>query len=427
MKSTAFGKFTKRIICLTLCAAFCLGAVVSNAAFSKSKANDIYNNATLASLSAKSYAAVYNNAGIVVVESDNSTEHYAVGNMTKLMTLYLTFEALANGKTTLETKFLVSAAAQNISNNRERVFLDASKKEKITVQQAIEAICIGSANDAAYALAEHIAGGTEADFVELMNQKAAEFGMENTVFLDSTGIKIVSDGQYSCARDMAVLSYMLVTDYPEVLEFTSLTNGYFQHSSTGATSTEMITSNALMSSGMLASCDGLLVGYSNADLYAEAATADIDGERICAVVIGEETAEARAGELKFLLEYTATHFDIYTTDEPGTYVRRVSIKEGKSLKLKTCTGNSISYLYSSAEKPTIEAEIVVNDTIVAPVNEGDIIGVIKYTKVTKDSDGNDVRELIGTVDLLAQESVERANWFVLLIRKILTFLGIGDY
>lgn len=396
-------------------------------AFNKSTANSIASTSVIDALSAKSFATVHFATGKVVVESETSKDHFSVGNMIKLMTLYLTFEAVDKGETKLTTYFPVSKNAQKISEGRTRVFLDAGKDEVITVEEAVIAVCVGSAEDAAYALAEHISGGTEAEFVEMMNNKAKELGMDNTKFLDSTGIKIISDGQYSCARDMAVLSYNLVNNYPDVLKYTTIMSGKFEHTSTGQPATNMSSSNALISSGMFPECDGLLVGYSKADLYAQAATAKIEDERIVAVVIGEETPEKRAGELKFLMEYTAKTFEMSEPELAGTYVRQISVKEGKKLKVKTATGGDFSFLENSSEKYTIEKKIVIDKELYAPVSKGQKVGSVIYQKVTVDENNEKVYEDLGTVDLVADEDIPKANWFTLLIRKILSWFGIGNY
>ena len=398
---------------------------LSAEAFNKSTANTIASGLTPDTLKAKAYASVHFATGDVVFESENSTEHYSVGNLIKLMTLYLTFEAIADGRTSLDASVGVSKNAQKASEGRERVFLDAGKKEKITVEDAIIAVCVGSACDAAYALAEHVSKGSESDFVEMMNAKSKELGMENTNYVDSTGNAIIDDGQYTCARDLAILSYHLVNNYPTVLDYTVIMSGMFEHTSTGEPSTQMLSSNALISSGMMPECDGLLVGYSKADKYAQASTADISGERVAAVVIGEETAELRAGELKYLMTYTASNFEVSEVQPAGVYVRKISVKDGKSLK--TVTGGEFSYLQNLSEDCTIENKIIINDEIYAPVSKGDVVGSVVFQKVTEDDEGNKITEDLGTVDLVADEDIEKASWLVRLIRKLLTWLGIGDY
>ena len=423
-------KYTKRFACffLTLLIVSTCGlAGFKSIAFNKNTADTIYSTLTPDALQAKAYAVAYFDSGTVVIKSERADEHFSVGNLIKLMTLYLTFEAIDKGETFLENSVGVSKNAQAISEGRERVYLDAGKREVITVAEAVTAVCVASANDAAYALAEHVSKGSEANFVEMMNAKAAELGMTNTNYTDCTGIATIENGQYSCAADLAILSYHLVNNYPDVLKFTVIMSGMFQHTSTGQPETEMRSSNALISSGMYPECDGLLVGYSKEDLYAQAATSEKDGERVAAVVIGEETPERRAGELKFLLEYAIRTFQMSETEPAGTYVRQISVKDGKSLKVKTATGNDFSYLENAAETYTIEKKIVLNVELHAPVKKGDVVGTVVYQKVLRNEDGEKTIIELGTVDLVADEDVEKAGWFTLFIRKILSWLGIGDY
>lgn len=272
-----------------------LSAALPASAFNKSSANKIFSELKIDGLKAKSYAAVHFDSGAVVLESANSKEHFTIGNMVKLMTLYLTFEAVENGATSLNSSVGISKNAQKISEGRERVYLDAGKGESITVEEAVTAVCVASANDAAYALAEHVSKGSEADFVALMNNKAEELGLENTKYTDSTGIATIDNGQYSCAADVAVLSSNLVKNYPDVLKYTTITSGVFKHTSTGQPDTEMLSSNALISSKMYPECDGLLVGYSKADLYAQSATAERDGERVAGSSYRGRNPRAKSG------------------------------------------------------------------------------------------------------------------------------------
>ena len=426
-------KSFKRIVCFALALILSCGiwlvpiGVVTSYAFSKDTANSVAANAKISKIKAKSYATMYFDSGEIYFCSDNCHERYTVGNLIKLMTLYLTFEAIETGKTTLKSGVKVSKNAQNISVGKERVFLDSGKNEVITVEEAVIASIAGSANDAAYALAEHISGSTEEKFVEMMNNKAAELGLRDTHFADSTGLKIITDGQYTSAYDLCMLSYRLIRDFPAVLNYTRITSGTFIHKSTGQPDTTMQNSNALVYSDMLEGADGLLVGYSNADLYAQAGSALIDGERTIAVVIGEKTPEDRAGELKFLLQLTAKTFEWKELDKEGTYVRMISVKEGKSLKVKTITGQGISYIANTNEDYTVEKKIVIEGTIQAPVSKGDIAGKVVYQKVFKNADGTKRYEEIGSVDLIIDQDMDRANWFVRLLRKILEFFGLMQY
>ena len=115
------------------------------------------------------------------------------------------------------------------------------------------------------------------------------------------------------------------------------------------------------------------------------------------------------------------------TEPAGTYVRQISVKEGKSLKVKTATGSDFSYLENKSETYTVEKKIVLSGELHAPVKKGDVVGSIIYQKVMRDENGEKTVTELGSVDLLADENVEKAGWFTLFIRKILSWLGIGDY
>lgn len=401
---------------------------VSFAAFNKNKANTIAAGTTLDNIKAKSYALAHlDSKNGIVMQSENADEHFTVGNLVKLMTLYLAFESIDSGKTTLKSAVKVSKKAQQISNGRARVFLDAGKGEIITVEDAILAISINGANDACYALAEHLSGADEAAFVKMMNAKAVELGLTNTNYLDSTGILIIDDGQYSSARDVCKLSLELVRKYPQVTEYTKQDTQMFHHTSTGQPDTQMITSNFLATMNICKGADGLICGYSNKDLYAQAGTAIVDGERTVAVVIGEKTAEDRAGELKFLLNYGMTNFNMKNVVSKDTYVRMVKIKNGKSMKIKSCTGSSFEYLDNVSEKAVVEPTIKIDAEIKAPIEKGQVLGQITYFKKYKDANDEEIQEEIGSIDLVAAESMDKCNWFTRLVRKILNLFGLGDY
>lgn len=127
------------------------------------------------------------------------------------------------------------------------------------------------------------------------------------------------------------------------------------------------------------------------------------------------------------MEYTLKTFEMSEVEPAGTYVRKISIKEGKSLKIKTATGEEFSYLQNFSENSTLEKKIVIEKELYAPVKKGDVIGTVIYQKVTTDKNGEKVYTELGVVDLIADEDVDKAGWFTLFIRKILSWLGIGDY
>lgn len=412
-KKILFKNFAKIVSFLLIVATmnvFILSSFVM-AEFSKTEATTIYNETKLDSITSKAYAVGNADANQVMQVGGDTTNKYHVGNITKLMTLYLTFEAIEKGTITMDTEFTTSVDAQLIADGRSRVFLDGYKREKITVKQAVEAVCIASANDAAYVLAEGI-GGTEENFVLLMNNKAAELGMKNTNYKDSTGI---DTEQYTTAEDLAILGCDFVNKYPSVLDFTKLTYGKFQHKSTGLGETEMVSGNNLTRGKFYQQSDGLLVGYSKEDGYSMVATVAEGETRSVAVVVGAADENYRAAEIKKLLEYGISDFEYKKIESVGTFVRKISIKDGENKKISTETAEDLSVLLNIDDFDKVQKKVNINKKVTAPAKKGEIVGEIVYYLE---------EEEIGKVDIALSEDMEKAGWFTLLIRRILAFFGL---
>ncbi len=401
-----------RAACAVLAAAvlntFVLLCSVS-AEFSSTKAGEIYKSSTVETVTSKSYAIGNANAN-KVLQSGNGDQRLKVGNVMKLMTLYLTYEAMAKGTYTLDSEIEVSIAAQEASEGRARVFLNGYMHEKLTVRQAIEAVCIASANDAAYVLAESV-GGTEQNFVSMMNAKAAELGMKNTLFTDCTGI---STDQYTTAADLAILACDFLNNYPSVTDFTKLTYGEFKHS-TNEADTSMVSANNLTRGKFYTQSDGLLVGSNNEDGYTMVATVNSGNTRAVAVVAGAADENYRAAEIKMLLEYTLSSFEYRQIETKGTFVRKINIKDGEEKKIKTECADDFSLLLNKNDFDRIEKHVEVTKTVQAPATKGEEVGEVVYVL-----DG----EELGRVKIVLSEDMGKAGWFTLLIRKILSFFGL---
>ena len=378
--------------------------------FSKTQATEIYETTKVDAITSTAYALGNANANLVM-QNKNGDAQVRVGNVMKLMTLYLTFEAIGEGKISLDTQFEVSVAAQKISEGRARVFLDGYKHEKITVKQAIEAVCIASANDAAYVLAEGL-GGTEQNFVAMMNAKAAELGMKNTLYTDSTGI---AKDQYTSANDLAVLACDLLNKYPSVTDYTKLTYGLFKHESTQEGDTEMVSSNNLTRGKFYQQSDGLLVGSDSEFGYAMVGTVADESTRSVAVIVGAADENYRAAEIRTLLEYGLTAFEYRQIETKGTFVRKINIKDGKEKKIKTEAAADFSVLLNKDDFDKIEKKVEITKTVQAPAKKGETVGEIVYMLEEKE---------LGRVEIVLSEDMEKAGWFTRLIRKILSFFGL---
>lgn len=407
-------KLFKKIICSLLIISIMNIYVLSSfvmGAYSKTEATNIYNSTKLDELTSKSFAIGNADANKVVQVGGDVENKYHVGNITKLMTLYLTYEAIENGKITMESVLTTSVNAQKIADGRTRVFLDGYKREQITVKQAIEAVCIASANDAAYVLAEGIAG-SEDDFVAMMNNKAKELGMNNTNYTDCTGIKT---DQYTTAEDLAILGCDIIKKYPSILEYTKLTYGKFQHTSTGLGETEMVSANNLTRGKFYTESDGLMVGSSSVDGYSMVATVSDGKTRSVAVVVGAADENYRAAEIKKLLEYGLVGFEYKKIEISGTFVRKINIKNGKNKKIATEAAEDFYALLNVEDFEKVQRKVEINKKVSAPAKKGEAVGEVIY--FVED-------EEIGRIDIVLSENMEKANWFTILIRRILAFFGL---
>lgn len=379
--------------------------------YSKSEATTIYKQTKVTELKAKAYALLDCATGKTVFKN-NEKEHINVGYLSQLMTLFMTYERCSEGKFKSDAIVTVSKEAQAASNGKARVFLDAGKKEVISVDQAIKAVAICNAVDAAYALGEFV-GGTVEDFVKMMNDKAKEIGMTDSLFTDPTGAD--REGQYTCASDLVTLGKLFIEKYPEILEYTKLTYGEFKHDSTGQPFTAMVSPNNLTRGKFYTESDGLGVGFSENSGYAMLATVEVEEKRVIACVLGEEDENYRAAEIKKLLEYGLSNFEYRIVSQKGTFVRRVNVVDGKKKRVDIYTAEDFGVILEKSQFKNLKHDIVMYGQVTAPVAADTEVGEIVYTV-----DGEEV----GKVKIVCTEKIERANWFTRLIRKILKWLGL---
>ena len=383
---------------------------VSYADFDRTEAQNIYKSIVVNEELDGNYATAVADSGQIIL-SGNGRKRVKVGNLVKLMTLLITFEKIDSGAVSAESEFSVSKHAQDVSVGRARVYLDSGKREKISVGQAVEAICINGAQDAACALSEFI-GGSEESFVAMMNTRASEMGLSDTLFTDSTGIDA---DQYSCAEDIAKIMCELVGKHPSCLSYLNLTYGLFKHTSTGQGETEMVSSNPLNRRKFFEESDGSMLGYSADDKYSIACTATKDEKRVVSVVLGEENENARAAKVKKLAEYSRANYTYMMLCREGTFVKKVDIFEGKNKKIMTETAGDCYVLLNVSDASRVTTAIELDHELKAPIEEGVPCGYVVYYLGEKE---------LGRVELVTAEKMERANWFVRLIRRILAFFGL---
>ncbi len=332
-----------------------------------------------------------------VIYEKNATERRSPASITKIMTLLLIFEALSEGKVSLQDEVVTSAHARSMGGSQ--VFLEEGETQ--TLETMIKCIVIASGNDASVAVAEHIAG-SEADFVEKMNAKATELGMVDTHFEDCCGLTD-SDSHYTTAKDVAIMSRELTVKYPEVFTYTRIWMEDITHVTRRGSSTFTLSStNKLLKWYQWTT--GLKTGSTAKAKFCISATASKDGMDLIAVIMGAPDPKERFHDAEKLLNYGFSVSNLYVDEnkEPlpqmrveGGVEESVSLHYAEEFRNLDVTGRDLS---------AVEKELKLPESVKAPVTEGKTAGQAVFRIGGEE---------IGRVAVLYDASVEKA--------------GFGDY
>ncbi len=332
-------------------------------------------------------------AGAILMEADsgqilfeqNPDEKLPIASVTKIMTLLLALEAIDEGVISLTDTVTVSEYAASMGGSQ--AFMEAG--EQMSVNDMLKAIAVSSCNDAAVAMAEHLAG-SESAFVEKMNLRAAELGMTSTEFVNCTGLDD-DEMHYSSARDVAIMSRELIK-HPAVFDYTTIWMDSIRDGKFGLANT-----NKLIR--FYTGANGLKTGSTSKARYCLSATVLRDGMQLIAVVLGSPTSAERFSAAKALLDYGFANYSVYRP-ESGT-VYSVKVWGGKEDRIK-CKTSSEVLLLKKGEQNKIEEVTELPDSLDAPIKKGDIVGKIKY--VIGDT-------VVSENDIKATENVDKATVF----------------
>ena len=327
-----------------------------------------------------------------VIYEKNAEERRSPASITKIMTLLIIFDYLENGKVTLEDEVRTSARAQDMGGSQ--VFLEEGEIQ--TLDTLIKCIAVASGNDAAVAAAEHVAGSEE-EFVYLMNQRAAGLGMENTHFEDCCGLTD-SDGHYTSAKDVAIMSRELITKYPKIFDYTGIWMEDITHTTNRGTETFTLSStNKLLKSYEWAT--GLKTGSTSKAKFCPSATARKDGMDLIAVVMGAEEGKIRFSEAITLLSYGYSVSHIYE-DQNEDILPSVPIKGAIVDETEVTYQAPFRYLDTTGQSlDGVEKIISLPEQVQAPVKAGDVAGEAIYLLA-----GNK----LGSVPIIFKEDVPEA-------------------
>lgn len=333
-------------------------------------------------LNAKSAILMEESTGNILYES-NPDERLPIASVTKVMTMLLIMEAVDSGKISLDDMVTVSENAMSYGGST--MFLETG--EQLTVNDMLKGIAVASANDGCVAMAEHLAG-SESAFVDMMNEKAKELGMENTHFMNTNGLD--EDDHYSSARDVAIMSRELMK-HETIFNYTSiwmdtLRGGKFQLANT----------NKLIR--FYDGANGLKTGSTSKALCCLSAAAKRNDMQLIAVVLGAPTSAERFASAKSLLDYGFANYAVNTQITAGDEVQKIAVEKGVDKEVGVVASDSCSTLVKKGQEDNITKEIKIDETITAPIEAGQKIGTMTISR-----DG----EVIADIDLNASSAVEK--------------------
>jgi serine-type D-Ala-D-Ala carboxypeptidase (penicillin-binding protein 5/6) len=344
-------------------------------------------------IAASSFVLVDYNTGKVLAEN-NADIKLAPASLTKIMTVYVAFREIESGHLKLDDLATVSQNAWQTGGSR--MFLEVNTK--VSIEDLIKGIVIQSGNDAAVALAEHVAG-SESTFAEMMNQQAARLGMLNSHFEDSNGLP--AENHYTSARDLAIVTKAIIDEFPDYYrwfsqkEFTY--NKITQHNR-----------NQLLSRDE--SVDGVKTGFTDDAGYCLVSSAVRENMRLIAVVMGASSANARANENQNLLNYGFRFFEGHKLYEAKKQLAEARVWKGNIQNVPLGLTKDLNVTIPRRHYNDLKAEMVIDKKITAPITEGTKLGSINVTLK------NDV---VATADLVALKPVEQGNIFQRLYDSIL--------
>lgn len=337
-----------------------------------------------------------------VIFEKNSHERLEPASMTKMMTLLLTFEALDNGKISLDDMVHISKVAAAMGGSQ--MFLE--ENSNIRLEEIIKGVSIASANDGAVALAEYIGGSVE-NFVNMMNQKIADLGLTDTHFTNSHGLH--ADNHYSSAYDMAIIAANLIS-HEKILEYTSIYEDYFNKPD--GSRTWLVNTNKL--TRYYEGVDGLKTGYTKEAGYCLTATAKKNNIRYITVLMGEPTSDLRSSETTSMLNYAFNSFKLNTIISKSQELGNVYIDKSKEKTVKIVTKKDITELISKEkESPNYTYNLKINK-LKAPLKKGTKVGTVEIL----DNEGLIVREEEVTIE----SDITKSSFIGMVLENFLTII-----
>ena len=337
--------------------------------------------------------------GTVLYES-NSHEALAPASVTKVMTMLLIMEAIDSGKIGWNDTVTASEAAA--AKGGSQIYLKVG--ETMTVTDMLKSIAVSSANDCACAMAEHLCG-SEGAFVEQMNKRAKELGMNDTTFVNCTGLDDAPEAadHKTSAYDIALMSRELLKNHPDIKKFTTIWMDTVRGGAFGLANTNKMVR-------FYSGCTGLKTGFTSGAGYCLSASAQRDGMELIAVVMGSETSQDRFAACKSMLDYGFANFALYTPALQDHAA--VPVVLGKEETVAAVPSESTALLVEKGQASSITWEMTLDESVHAPVSSGQRLGTLTIKSG---------EQVLAQIPLVAQKAVERKGWgdiYVDILRRV---------
>jgi D-alanyl-D-alanine carboxypeptidase (penicillin-binding protein 5/6) len=326
--------------------------------------------------------------GTVLYEK-NAHEALAPASVTKIMTMLLIMEAIDSGKIRWED--MVTASESAAAKGGSQIYLKVG--ETMSVSDMVKSIAVSSANDAACAMAEHLAG-SEGAFVENMNARAKELGMNDTNFVNCTGLDDSPEAKNhkTSAYDIALMSRELLTKHPDIKKYTTIWMDTIRNGAFGLSNTNKLVR-------FYAGATGLKTGFTSGAGYCLSATAEREGMELIAVVMGSETSKERNAACKSLLDMGFANYAV-VSPLPEEEIS-LPVKLGTADSVRLVPGEQPKLLIDKAQKSTVTTEITLLEDITAPVTQGQRLGTLTVRSQEK---------ILAEIPLVAESEVPRLSW-----------------
>ena len=338
-----------------------------------------------------------------VIYEHNSHEALAPASVTKVMTMLLIMEAIDSGRIGWDDTVTASEAAA--AKGGSQIYLKVG--ESMTVTDMVKSIAVSSANDCACAMAEHIAG-SEAAFVDMMNARAKELGMNDTQFVNCTGLDDGEDAasHKTSAYDIAIMSRQLLKNHPDIKKFTTIWMDTVRDGTFGLSNTNKLVR-------FYSGATGLKTGFTSAAGYCLSASAQRDGMELIAVVMGCESSQIRFSACKAMLDYGFANYAVIKPQLPE--LAAVPVKLGTADSVAAVPTEEYALLIDKAQKNMVNIRVELEEEVTAPVSKGQRLGTLSVIAG---------EQTLSQIPLVADSSVEKLSWgqmFMRLLRQ--TVLG----